>query len=655
MSVRAPDAGPARTGSGAAGAECAAAGTVLGADVTRHLALARGLEWLLTNGAGAYACGTVAGLLTRPCHGLLTAPLTPLGQRLLLAKLEPEVRYGSEVVGLGCNEYRDGTIHPAGHERLVQFRREGPVVVFLYAIDDARLECRIWLARGISAVYVCYRLITASAPIELRLAPLVALRSPARAWAAGPAPGQAATERGCVVDDGSARLALDVDAGRFAPEPAWHYHFHHAQDGSTGDLYRPGYFTTSLGPGESVTVTATAGPAPAAGAALAAQRAYGAHLAASLPEGWPPWVRALGLSAEQCLVEPAGTMATVVCAVPADADRVRTALIALPGLTLATGHHARALKLLETYAATRHDGQLGPALGAARTEHRAAGAEAALWFFQAVGRYLAARPDASFARRVYPVLIELVSAFDRGSGENALHTASDGLLYGQAAGLEPLLPVRPGSALPRVGKPVETNALWHGAFCVLADVAALTRDLAAVDRWSLRAAHVGNAFLDRFWNEEAGVLYDLVDAPGGRPADPGLRAQQLLACTLLHPLLDAARTRRLVEACARALAVPAGLRVATDSDRVLAWPRAVLARAHLRAYGDPVAARAWLMPFEADLGRECLGQLCAGPGPDALPAGYGSLIEPLTLGEFLHAWLVTEPPATGRGHATAAG
>ncbi len=121
-------------------------------------------EWLITNGLGGYAAGTVAGILTRMQHGLLVTSSQDTAQ-LLLAKIDEELVFDERKYYLGSNEYRDGTLNPAGFGHLETFRLEEGFPVFTYhlgGMDGIVLEKRIWMPRGYNTTYIQYRLLSAN-------------------------------------------------------------------------------------------------------------------------------------------------------------------------------------------------------------------------------------------------------------------------------------------------------------------------------------------------------------------------------------------------------------------------------------------------------------------------------------------------------------
>src|ERR1700690_1857470 len=146
----------------------------LGREICCDLAAAESREWLVTNGIGGYAFGTIAGDQTRCYHGLLVAALKPpLGRTLLLEKLEETARYNGEQFELATNRWADGTTSPEGYKNIERFHLEGTVPVWTFALADALLEKRVFMQAGANTTYVLYRLVRASGPVALAIKALV--------------------------------------------------------------------------------------------------------------------------------------------------------------------------------------------------------------------------------------------------------------------------------------------------------------------------------------------------------------------------------------------------------------------------------------------------------------------------------------------------
>ena len=132
------------------------------------------LEWLVTNGIGGFAAGTLSGELTRRYHGLLFAALKPpLGRTLLLTKFAESIEINGRTCDLDTNAWASGTVTPQGHLHLEAFRLEETIPVWTWAIGDVRLEKRIWMEHGENTTYVQYRLLAAPKPVLLTLKAIV--------------------------------------------------------------------------------------------------------------------------------------------------------------------------------------------------------------------------------------------------------------------------------------------------------------------------------------------------------------------------------------------------------------------------------------------------------------------------------------------------
>ena len=188
----------------------------------RDNALAR--EWLVTNGVGGFACGTVSQANTRRYHGLLIAALAPpVGRTLMVAKLDVTVRYQERDFELACNEYADGTISPQGFAQLAAFQLEDGVPVWSYALGAARLDQRIWMAHGRSTTYVSFTLRHASQALELSLLPLFAYRDYHTHTQGGWPLDVGSEARGCRVSafTGACPFRLLIDRGKFLAGTEW--------------------------------------------------------------------------------------------------------------------------------------------------------------------------------------------------------------------------------------------------------------------------------------------------------------------------------------------------------------------------------------------------------------------------------------------------
>jgi predicted glycogen debranching enzyme len=649
--------------------------------VERDSALAR--EWLVTNGLGGFACGTVAQANTRRYHGLLVAALSPPVERtLMVAKLDVTVRYQDNYFELGCNEYADGTLAPHGFARLAAFHLEDGIPVWTYALAAARLEQRIWMAHGRNTTYVSFTLRHAAQSLDLSLLPLCTYRDYHAHTQGGWSLDVASEARGCRVTafTGARPYRLQIDRGKFVPGADWYWHFRHRIEAERGldaleDLFRPGTFYARLAPEETVTWIATAenaAPTPAA-AALAEEVNRRGSLLAQLAPAVPAWIRELTLAADQFLVtraaaddKAAGT--TVIAGYPWFSDWGRDTMIALPGLALATQRGEAAASILRTFAAFASEGMLPnrfPDKGEAPEYNTA---DATLWYFHAVSAYLEASGDQELLRDLFPVLLDLVEWHRKGTRFGIKVDAADGLLRAGEPGVQlTWMDAKSGDRVitPRIGKPVEINALWHFALASVARWAQILSEQRVAKQFERNAMQVARTFAHAFWCEARGYLYDVVDAAEGeldsrgRRVDARLRPNQIFAVSLGTKLLDARRARAVVDACGRELLTPVGLRTLAPSDpqyvgvyqggpeerdaayhqgTVWAWLLGSFALAHHRVYQNVNYALSILAGLAPHLGEGCLGTIGEIFDGDTPHAPRGCFAQAWSVSQTLFAW-----------------
>ena len=633
-----------------------------------------GHEWLVTNGLGGYAAGTVSGACTRRYHGLLVAALKPPVQRcVLVAKLDVAARYSGRSFGLGCNEYADGTVDPHGYRHLESFALEGLVPTWRYALADARLVQRVWMVHDENTSCVSLSLERASVPVELDVTPLCTGRDHHWQLRGARPVGIRGVGGGVEISgfEGVAPYRIVCDRGRFEAKADWHWQFRHRVESARGlddveDLLTPGVFRLTLAPGETATfVCSTRDVEPLAGGPmLERERRRERALIGTLPATAPDWIRRVALAADQFLVRRGADAdgATIVAGYPWFADWGRDTMIALPGLTLATGRLDVAARILRTFAEHVSEGMLPNRFPDAGEQPEYNTVDATLWYFNAIERFLAAGGDASLARELYPVLCDIIEWHERGTRYGIHVDAADGLLHAGEPGVQlTWMDAKVGDRVvtPRIGKPVEINALWYNALAVMHGLAKRVGDRSRARSFDEAGRRARSSFRARFWYEPGGHLYDVVDAPEGG-ADASLRPTQLFAVSLPHALLDAPEARAVVDVCARALWTPVGLRsLAADQpgyvalyrggphDRdaayhqgtVWSWLLGPFALAHYAAYRDAARALAFLEPIAAHLAEACVGQISEIFDADAPHAPQGCFAQAWSVAEVLRAWL----------------
>jgi predicted glycogen debranching enzyme len=656
-----------------------------GREICTDLRAAEQREWLVTNGLGGFASGTVAGLLTRRYHGLLVASLPPpLSRVLLVSKLDETAEYDARPYPLFTNRWSHSVgevVDPHGYRHLERFRLEGTTPVWTFACADALLEKRIWMQQGANTTYVRYDLVRARQPLDLRLKVLVNYRDYHSLTHAGD--WQMSVERvprglRVLAFEGATSCYLLSASATAEPRHDWYRNFDLAMERLRGfddreDHLNAGDFSAHLEPGGSVTLVASTHPSPN----LEGQSAYEAQLEheRALLDQWarafpqparqaPAWVRQLVLAAGQFVVNrPLPGRAdghSVIAGYPWFTDWGRDAMIVLPGLTLATGRPEVARRILETFAGFVDRGMLPNRFPDAGETPEYNSVDAALWLFEAVRQYVSATGDDQMLREIYPVLEQIVSWHVRGTRYHIHADSSDGLLYAGEPGVQlTWMDAKVGEHVitPRIGKPVEVNALWYQALVNMAEFARrLDRPAGEYEAMAQRA----RGGFQRFWNDAAGYCYDVIDGPEGN--DPSLRPNQIFAVSLPASPLGGDQQRAIVEACALHLLTAYGLRSlapehpdyrghyrgdqrqrdsAYHQGTVWGWLMGPFVLAHLRVFGDAAMAASYLGPFAHLLkayGLGTAGEIFEGDAPFA---PRGCIAQAWTVAEVLRAWLAT--------------
>ncbi|MBI2371113.1 MAG: glycogen debranching enzyme family protein [Deltaproteobacteria bacterium] len=650
-----------------------------GREICGHLGTAESREWLCANGIGGFASGTIAGLLTRRYHGLLVAALKPpLGRTLLVAKVDDSIEYGGLMRPLFANRWADGTVEPHGYREIERFRLEGTSPVWAYACADALLEKRVWMEPGANTTYVRYRLLRAAGPVELELKVLVnyrdhhaATRGTGWQMTVEPIPGGLRV----VAFEGAHPFVLLAEGPEVHPTHTWHHGFHMAREQERGleyqeDHLHAGTFRMPLRPGAASTLVLSAEAAPRLDGEKAWQRRqrYETRILARWRRAQPAarraptWIQHLVLAADQFVVrrplpdEPDGM--SVIAGYPWFGDWGRDTMISLPGLTISTGRPEVARRVLTTFAGFVDRGMLPNRFPDAGEAPEYNTVDAALWYLEAIRAYHMATDDDAFLTQLFPKIEEIIHWYRGGTRYGIAEDPADGLLRSGEPGVQlTWMDAKVGKwvVTPRIGKPVEVNALWYNALCAMARFARRLGQL--VDPWDTLAARVREGFA-RFWNEGAGCCYDVIDAPEGD--DRALRPNQIFAVSLPESPLSPERQRQVVDACARHLLTSFGLRSLTPGHpqyqgryaggprerdgayhqgTVWGWLLGPFVRAHLRVYHDPEAARAFLLPMAHHLTDYGVGSIAEIFDGDPPFTPRGCIAQAWSVAETLRAWL----------------
>jgi predicted glycogen debranching enzyme len=616
-------------------------------------------EWLVTNGLGGYAAGTIGGAPSRRYHGTLIAALPPPhGRRLLVTDVLEELYVSGERVGaLTARAVEDAVRVP-----LAEFSLELGLPVWTYDLGGIVVEKRVLMTHGQNTVHVLYELKSGADTARLDVAIAVHHRSHDESVATPPLDAQrplVPASFGHELKFGELPcLRLRVDAARTdytARQASWPER-RYAIEESRGYLdnaaaWTPGAFTLELARGRPAAFTASTEPwevvtALEASAALAAEHGRRREcIAAAAPAARDGLAAELVLAADQFIVTPVGRTAeaarvrsrgdeerSVIAGYHWFTDWGRDTMISLEGLTLVTGRTAEAKSILRTFTSAIRDGLVpnlfpeGEAQGLYHT------ADATLWLFHALDRYLAATGDRALLLALLPQLVDVVERHLAGTRFGIGVDPHDGLLREGAPGFQlTWMDAKVGDwvVTPRRGKAVEINALWYNALCLLADWQRSAGRADGAAKLEAAAARTREAFNRRFWYEPVGHLLDVVDGENGD--DAACRPNQVLAIALAHPVLARRYWQPVLETVRNELLTPFGLRTLSprhpsyqpkyDGDlrsrdaayhqgTVWPWLLGPFIDAWRRAFPlDEGATREFLAAFDGHLSDGCVGSI----------------------------------------------
>jgi predicted glycogen debranching enzyme len=654
-------------------------------------------EWLVTNGLGGYASGTLSGVLTRRFHGILIAALpSPFGRMMMLNDLMEMVQWpdGNSVL-LGAEEREGIGVRINGAKYLAEFQLEWGLPIWRYEIGSITLEKRIMLLHGQNTTLVTYTMKSGDGNVGLELRPAIQFR---------PHEGKVGEEikqpyELTVVEDRyelcapnthlpplrmmlfshKAAFTFDretIDGLTYSVEKNRGYDF-------MGSLWSPGYFHIDLSPGDSATIVASTEPWEVIQALAPAEAHAAEHERRRRLLERPDFATQdktaaeLILAADQYVITPAGRVEDATRA-RAAGDEVRTVIagyhwftdwgrdtmISLEGLTLATGRHIQARYILRTFAHYIRDGLIPNMFPEGEKEGLYHTTDATLWFFHAISRYVEVTGDKVTLRLILPQLLGIVEHHLNGTRFGIHVDPKDGLLTQGVEGYQLTwmdAKVDDWVVTPRRGKAVEINALWYNALRLLERWMREEHGEEAAQSLAQHAERARVSFNERFWNEKIGFLYDVID--GEKGDDPSCRPNQIFAISLPNPILDHSRWEAVVDVVTERLLTPVGLRSlapgellfksAYDGDlrsrdaayhqgTVWAWLIGPFVDAWLKIHPeDRTSARRFLEGFLPHLNEACIGSVSEIFDAEPPFTPRGCIAQAWSVAEILRCWVNT--------------
>jgi len=545
---------------------------ILGRDICGNLEISSRKEWLETNGIGGYAYSTVAGMHTRSYHSLLTAALeVPLCRVIMLSQMEETVIYGDKRYSLSTNQYRHA-ISPIGYLNIEEFRLD-PFPVITYRLADLLLEKQIFMSYGFHLTWITYRLLTPTPENEevlLLVRPLVNfrdhhLRKRERRFFNTHHDVERKVIR-LLPDQKLPSLNIYHNAVSYEHSAQWYHDLFYREEKQRGleceeDLFSPGVINFTLAQENELSfIAATTNilenpdPEVAADAERIRRRNLTKHI-----EPGDRFGEILAQTADQFLVKRDDGL-SVIAGYPWLPDSGREAMIALPGLTLTLHREEEARILLRTFANYCSDGMLPNYFIEADAKPFYNTVDAALWFFIAVYHYRRLTGDNDFIRQeLWEVMIGIVEHYIQGIRYN-IRVGEDFLInIPEEGGQLTWMDAQVGDwvVTPRSGKPIEVNALWYNALCLLRDLSGQFGEQEKGKRYGDLAEKTRHAFQSTYWNKVDGFCYDRVE---DHYQDASLRPNQLLALSLPYPLIVGEQAKKVLNIIRQELYTTFGLR-----------------------------------------------------------------------------------------------
>lgn len=654
-------------------------------------------EWLVTNGLGGYASGTIAGALTWRYHGLLIAALPePLGRILMLNHLTECLRMpNGTVIQFGGSE-PSRPQEAEGTNYLTEFRLENQLPFWRYEVNGTVIEKRLVLLYLQNTVHITYTLLSAEEEgIELELRPSLHFR-PFEGNVASPInePYEVRVRgREFEIDSHEVfpplRLMVVAKEGKFIDDGGSTRDTFFERDAdrgyeSRGALWTPGYFNVPLDADRPVTLIGSteewrvikALDPDAAYKTECDRRQRLIRIADARAQKGP--AAELVQAADQFIMTPAGRvreaararaagdeLRSVIAGYHWFTDWGRDTMISLEGLTLTTGRQHEAAWILRSFAHYVRNGLIPNMFPEGQNEGLYHTADATLWFFHALERYTESTGDRETLAALLPTLHSILEQHLHGTKFGIGVDHADGLLrQGQEGYQLTWMDAKVGDwvVTPRRGKAVEINALWYNALCLCENWLREGKDDHAAELMREHAEKARASFNRRFWNPATNCLFDVVD--GEKGDDPAIRPNQVFAISLPHPILDRERWAPVMQVVEEKLLTPVGLRslsrehpdykpkyfgdlrsrdAAYHQGTVWAWLIGPFIDAWLKLHpGQQRDARKFLEGFVPHLSEGCIGSISEVFDAEPPYTQRGCIAQAWSVAEVLRCFVLTE-------------
>ncbi len=533
-------------------------------------------EWLETNGIGGFAASTIAGANTRRYHGLLTpATNPPLGRVTMLSKFEETLIIGDEKFELSSNQY-PLRVHPDGYIFLKNFCLD-PFPVWTFEVEGIEIEKKIFMVNGQNTTVCIWKVKDesqiANRTLQIELKPLFSFSDYHALQHENHEINMDFTaENDCVsikpIND-LPELFLSHNSAEIEKTGYWYRNFEYEIEKERGfdfseDLFQPFKLKFDLSKDVRVIVSTEKQEISNVENFENSEIERRENLVKDA-DAKDDFAKQLVLAADQFIVAR-GEGKTIIAGYPWFSDWGRDTMIALNGLTLATNRAEVAKSILLEFSQHISKGMIPNRFPDAGDEAEYNTVDATLWYFEAVRAFAEKTGDYEFIEQnLYGKLVEIIVWHLKGTRFN-IHVDTDGLLYAGEEGLQlTWMDAKYNDEVftPRIGKPVEIQALWYNALCVMGNFAERFGDEDGAAQYRSTAEIAKENFNKVFWNEEQECLFDVVK---NGDKDASVRPNQIFAVSLPNTMLSIGKARKIVEKVETELLTPFGLRSLSPND-----------------------------------------------------------------------------------------
>lgn len=532
-------------------------------------------EWLETNGLGGWSSSTLSGAHSRRYHALLMAAVVPpVERRLVLSSLDETIIYGGEMFPLGSHLYPSGVSHPGGEQFIDQFGKD-LFPQWEYQAGGIRIRKSLLMIHGENTVVILYDILEAPGQFEMEWRPLAGARGYHELQHEGPSMHWDVDFKNGIFHnrtDGTVDLYISIPGSSYTHHPQWYRQFEYSVEKYRGldfqeDLLNHGVFSAPLQKGDQLGILFSTQPVEGRSAAQLFRQETVRRQALLSKVGNSAFQQQLTLAADQFIVNRGNDLKTIIAGYHWFTDWGRDTMISLSGLCLSTGRYEDAKKILLAFAEVVDKGMLPNRFQDNGEAPEYNNVDGTLWYFVAIYQYWQATDDHDFVlQQLLPVLQSILEWHLKGTRFN-IRVQQDGLLNAGEIGQQLTwmdARIVDWVVTPRMGRPVEIQALWYNAQLIYAAFCEVKGQKEQQLAWQQSAERTRQSFLEKFWFEQGGYLYDVLDEGG--QGDSSFRPNQLLAISLPFSIIDGDKALQLLNKITQKLYIPGALRSLPEED-----------------------------------------------------------------------------------------